>query len=204
MESAYEFHKRISDMMHSLEYGGMIGGSRSKQRTPKRFNRRRAFEAIVKLFPSMHLDVDELMFRFDERRFNDKLDELKADSLDYSLIMQEKIHNAILSYAPTYKELGEELCSEFPVYECVKDIVKDIPTSKYIKMSIMDDFDFTDPKITDWYLDFEGCHDVYDEPIELKNIKNVIYDVYDEAGNIIDVSTRDGRMGLVHLQTHDL
>lgn len=212
-------------MIHNMEYGAMIGGSVDKtsqhhqqhsqryhqqhhqrypQCLPKRLNRRRAFEAITKWFPSMHLDVDELMFRFDEQRFNNKLDELKIDAIDYSPIMQEKIHNAIPSYVPTYKELGEEFCSEFPVYACVKDIVKDIPTSKYIKMDMMTDFDFTDPKITDWYLDFEGCPDVYDEPIEVKNIKDIIYDVYDDNDNIIDVSTTSGRMGLVHVTSQPL
>ena len=194
MESAYEFHKRISNMIHNMEHGAMIGGSVGKTsrlpiQLPKRLNRRRAFEAITKWFPSMHLDVDELMFRFDEQRFNDKLDELKIDAVDYSPIMQEKIHNAIPSYVPTYKELGEDLCSEFPVYACVEDIVKNTPTSKYIKMDMMTDFDFTDPKITDWYLDFEGCPDVYDEPIEVKNIKDIIYDIYDDNDNIIDVSS---------------
>ena len=146
-------------------------------------NRREAFQEIIKLFPDLDLDVDEVMFNNDIQALNTKIEEAKINIKSLSPELQYKIEAAAPNHFATYMNLRDELCKELPVYSCVKNIVKNMTTSKYIKMNPLTDYDtFENSHITDWYLDFED----YDVPLELKNTKHIIYDKY-------------GHLGLVHV-----
>ena len=146
-------------------------------------NRREAFQEIIKLFPDLNLDVDEVMFNNDIQALNTKIEEAKINIKSLSPELQHKIEAAAPNHFATYMNLRDELCKELPVYSCVKNIVKNMTTSKYIKMNPLTDYDtFENSHITDWYLDFED----YDVPLELKNTKHIIYDKY-------------GHLGLVHV-----
>ena len=123
-------------------------------------SRRQRFIDVLKLFPELHLDVDRVMYENDISILNDRIEEAKMDTQHQQLHILPKLEAAVPNHFETYLSLRDDFCNDLPVYSCVKNIVKNIPTSKYIKMNPMfEEEEFKDPNITDWYLDYEGYDD---------------------------------------------